>query len=96
MCVIFFSYTSKNYFINHSYNPIGDKIGACPAGDWRNPIVIDMYNDITERVCKKFNIPFIDTRDIMGPLYDRASDFCHYRDISSVYESLYIVDKVFE
>ena len=90
----FFPYTST-CFINHSYNPIGDKIGACPAGDWRNPIVIDMYNDITERVCQKFNIPFIDTRDIMGPLYDRASDFCHYHGFPAVANSIFLKKETF-
>ncbi len=54
-----------------------------------------MYNDIVEKVCRKFNITFIDTREIMGPLYDRATDWCHYRDISSDYESLYIAGKIF-
>ena len=70
-------------------------IGACPATDWRNPIVIDMYNDIVEKVCQKFNITFIDTGEIMGPLYDRAADWCHYRNISSDYESNYIAGKIF-
>jgi len=56
-------------------------IGACLATDWRNPTVIDMYNDIVEKVCRKFNITFIDFREIMSPLYDRATDWCHYRDI---------------
>ena len=81
---------------NHSYNPIGDWIGGCPAIDRRNPLVIDMYNQITERTCNKYNVSFIDTNDIMSPLWDRASDYCHYNDISSDWEAIYIVDKIFE
>jgi hypothetical protein len=80
---------------NISYNPIGDMIGTCPPADWRSPPVIDMYNQITKRLCEKFNIPLIDTNDIIGIMWDRALYWCHFDDISGDMEALYILDRVF-
>ena len=55
-----------------------------------------MYNQITKRICEKYDIPFIDTNDIMGAGWDRAKDWCHYRDSSSDMELMYIFDRIFE
>lgn len=74
---------------------IGDMIGTCPLEDWRNPPVIGMYNQITKQKCKEFDIPLIDTNDIMGMIWDRAEDWCHYRDISSDIEIMYNFDRFF-
>jgi hypothetical protein len=70
-------------------------IGTCPPADWRSPPVIDMYNQITKRLCEKFNIPLIDTNDIIGIMWDRALYWCHFDDISGDMEALYILDRVF-
>ena len=48
--------------------------GACPPTDWRSPPVIDMYNQITKRLCEKFKIPLIETNDIIGIMWDGARD----------------------
>merc|ERR1712183_654573 len=77
------------------YNPIGDRIGSCPPSDWRSPPIIDLYNGVMERVCQEYGLPYIDTTDIMGILWDRAEDWCHYRDVSSEMEYLYIMDRIF-
>jgi hypothetical protein len=83
------------YFIKcFSYNPIGNQIGACPPTDWRSPPVIDIYNRITERLCKEFKIPLIDTKYIIGVMWDRAADWCHYNDISGEMEARYILNMV--
>ena len=37
---------------------------------------------------------FIDTSDIMGIMWDRASDWCHYQDISSDMDMIYFVRMV--
>jgi len=83
------------YFRSTHYNPIGDMIGSCPPTDWRSPPVIDMYNQVTKRVCNKFKIPLIETNDIIGIMWDRASDWCHYDDVSSDMEVLHIIDRIF-
>ena len=70
-------------------------MSSCPPGDWRSPPVIDMYNQVTKRVCNKFKIPLIETNDIIGIMWDRAADFCHYKDVSSDMEVLYILDRIF-
>lgn len=83
------------YFRTMHYNPIGDKIGACPPEDWRSPPVIDMYNRITKQLCKEFKISLIDTNDIVGVTWDRASDWCHYEDSSGEMEAIYILHRIF-
>jgi hypothetical protein len=79
----------------YSYNPIGDIIGSCPPKDWRSPRVIDMYNTIEKRVCDEYGMPWIDTNDIMGIMWDRAADWCHYDDVSSDMEAKYILGRTF-
>ena len=38
------------------------------------------------------NVPFIDTDFIIGPMWDSAGDFCHYRDDKVVKaEALYVL-----
>lgn len=81
--------------LHFSYNPMGDFITACPPLDWRSPLVIDMYNDILRRLCKSFKIPLIDTNDIIGIMWDRAEDWCHFRDVSGDMETIYILDRIF-
>jgi len=53
-----------------------------------------MYNEITERACKASGMSFIDTSDIMGIMWDRASDWCHFNDISSDTEMIYFIRSV--
>jgi hypothetical protein len=76
------------------YNPIGDRIGECPPTDWRSPPVIDGYNRILKRVSKKFGVQFIDTNAIIGPVWDSAPDWCHYRNVAGVNDALYIAGRV--
>jgi len=96
MMVMMFHGTNIDlYFRSTHYNPIGYEIGSCPPTNWRSPPVIDMYNQITKRVCNKFKIPLIETNDIIGIMWDRAADWCHYEDVSSDMEILYILDRLF-
>jgi hypothetical protein len=77
------------------YNPLGDMITSCPPTDWRSPPVIDGYNRILKRVSKKFGVPFIDTTaSIIGPVWDSAPDWCHYRNAAGEKEALYITGRV--
>jgi len=83
------------YVRNVHENPLGAGPGSCPAGDWRNPEVIRIYNEILAEVCRELKIPFLDTTDIMTPLWDSASDWCHYRDAVGQAEALYLVSLFF-
>jgi hypothetical protein len=76
------------------YNAIGDKIGGCPPADWRSPPVIDGYNRILKRVSKNFGVEFIDTNAIIGPVWDSAPDWCHYRNEAGEKDALYIAGRV--
>ncbi len=57
--------------------------------------MINMYRTIAERVCKAHGMPLIDTSEIMDIMWDRASDWCHYDDVSSDMEAMYILSTVF-
>lgn len=67
-----------------------------PSKDFRNPPVIDYYNNITKSLCRQFNIPLIETNDIIGIMWDRAKDWCHYDDISGIFEAEYILAKIYQ
>ena len=74
------------------YNPFGDVILQCPPKHWRNPIVIDGYNAISQKISQKFQmIPFIDTNFIISPMWDSAPDWCHYKNKAGQHDALYIL-----
>ncbi|KAL3769835.1 hypothetical protein ACHAWO_011325 [Cyclotella atomus] len=83
------------YFRNMHYNPLGDLITQCPPADWRNPNVVDTYNIITKELCNEFQVPFIDTTDITGIMWDRQEDWAHFKDISGELEARYFLYRVF-
>ena len=63
------------------YNPVGDAKTWCPPHDAKSPPVIDAYNAISKQLCDKENhdVIFIDTNSaVIGPVWDRAADWCHY------------------
>lgn len=71
--------TTKVFVRSVNYNALGARYTACPPLDHRSPIVIDMYNAILKNVTSFYNIPYIDTNHIMGPLWDSALDWSHPR-----------------
>lgn len=75
------------------YNPLGDSISHCPPGDKRTPAVIDGYNEILRNLARKHNVTFIDTGDIMDPMWDAAPDYCHYTKWEARMEAFYIVQE---
>lgn len=83
------------YFRSMHYNPLGNLIGACPVQDWRNPPVVDMYNQIIRLSAAKFNITLIDTAYITGIMWDGAPDWCHFRNTAGEMEARYILGRIF-
>jgi hypothetical protein len=77
-----------------NYNPLGDVISQCPPGDRRSPVVIDEYNEILRNLARKHNVSFIDTGDMMDPMWDAASDYCHYTNLEARMEAFYIIQEI--
>ncbi|KAL7476401.1 hypothetical protein ACHAW6_002267 [Cyclotella cf. meneghiniana] len=83
------------YFRNMHYNPLFEDMQVCPPRDWRNPNVVDMCSGIVKQVCAEFNVPYIDTSDITGVMWDRHSDWAHFKDVSGELEALYLLHHLF-
>ena len=83
------------YFRKVHYNPLGDLIIACSPLDYLYPSVIDGYNEITGKLSREYNITLIDTIIVMGPMWDLAKDWCHYRVESVRVEAFYILRQIF-
>jgi hypothetical protein len=81
---------SRVIVINTHYNPPGDLITACPPKDWRSIPVIDEYNKFVRAMCARRGIDFIDTRDIIGPVWDSGADLNHYHGQAGVAEAEYV------
>jgi len=79
------------------YNSLGDVKLTCPPQDWRHPAVIDQLNMIIKNLTQSMGVQFIDTSQIIGPMWDTAGDFCHYRndDVSSS-EALYMLGRLIQ
>ena len=76
-------------------NPLGNQISKCPPTDWRNPEVIRIYNEILEGVCSRVGLHFIDTNEIIQPLWDSAEDWCHYTGFVGKADALAIARVVY-
>lgn len=77
------------------YNPLGDEKTTCPPEDWRWPPVIDMYNDIIHNLSISMDVPFLNTNFIIGPMWDSARDWCHYKfSFASQSEALYMLGQL--
>jgi hypothetical protein len=79
---------------NVHYNPLGERISKCPSEDWRNPMLIDLYNKALRTKCRALNITFVDTNFIMGPVWDTATDWCHYDGKHGRAEALHLAKLV--
>ena len=73
---------------------MGDVYSICPQKDWRYPPVIDAYNEILQRLSETKNVPYIDTNDIVGPMWDSADDWCHLTSKVGTAEALYILGSI--
>jgi hypothetical protein len=83
------------YLRSINYNPLGGVIASCPPGDWRSPMVIDGYNAILRHLTAEFQLPYIDaSTHIVGPMWDSAADWCHYRNEVGDQIARYIVARV--
>ena len=67
------------WFLATGYSPLGCIRTACPALDRRLPPVADAYNAVARAVAAAHapRVGFVDTRDIVGPMWDAAPDWCH-------------------
>jgi hypothetical protein len=82
------------YLRSMNYNPLGGRIASCPPTDWRSPVVVDGYNAILRRLAKSFHITYIDSNFIVGPMWDSAPDWSHYRNEVGHRMAAYIVARV--
>eukprot|EP00035_Acanthoeca_spectabilis_P026884 m.464625 g.464625 ORF g.464625 m.464625 type:complete len:428 (+) comp23621_c0_seq1:167-1450(+) len=62
-----------------NYIPMMAWMLNCPPNDWRQPWVIDVYNDMLKSECTKNGIQVVDTNaQVIGPIWDSAWDWCHF------------------
>jgi hypothetical protein len=69
--------TIKMFFRSMNYNGLRAQLTTCPAFDYRTPPVVDMLNSVMERLCREYDVPYIDLTHIMGPMWDSAQDYSH-------------------
>jgi len=70
-------------------NPLGNRISDCPPTDWRNPEVIRVYNELLKSICDQLSIDFVDTAEIISPMWDTAQDWCHYNNHVGLTEAIF-------
>jgi len=80
---------------SENYNALGAHYTACPPLDHRSPPVIDLLNAIISSLAAEFNVPYIDTNHIMGPMWDSAWDWNHPMGKVFTAEITYILHYVF-
>ena len=71
----------------------------CPPADWRSVPVIAAYNNaLLQDLAPKHEgmIKFIDTRFIIGPLWDSAKDWSHYVGKVFAAQGQFLLYKMFQ
>ena len=91
----YYNGTSKVFMRSVNYNGMSVAITHCPPYDHRSPPVIDMMNSVLHRLTMELKIPYIDTNDIMGPMWDSAQDYCHPKGKVFTAEVEYILHYIF-
>mmetsp|Transcript_23149 Transcript_23149/g.28416 ORF Transcript_23149/g.28416 Transcript_23149/m.28416 type:complete len:501 (+) Transcript_23149:108-1610(+) len=56
--------------------PVSQRQATCPPMDWRVH-ALSGYNEVLLKIGKEMNIPVIDTRFIISPMFDSYEDFMH-------------------
>mmetsp|Transcript_1784 Transcript_1784/g.3898 ORF Transcript_1784/g.3898 Transcript_1784/m.3898 type:complete len:178 (+) Transcript_1784:661-1194(+) len=78
------------------YNALGDIKTTCPPLGWRNPTVLDTYNEIARRIANESNVPFLDGGYLMDPMWDSPGDFSHYSNLAGKMEVIYFLRKIID
>ena len=68
---------SRIVLATSNYNGIGCGMHLCPIPDFRIPPVLEVINEILERVAARHNVPFVDMEHIIKPMWDHSVDLCH-------------------
>lgn len=75
-------------------NGLGVMYTSCPAKEYRHPPLVMMYNNLLSKLSAEYNIPYIDTFHIQGPLWDGSLDWSHPSDKVATAEVEYIMYSV--
>ena len=70
---------------------MGDVYSTCPPQDWRYPPIIDEYNAIIQSICNDYDLPFMNTNEIVGPMWDSGDDWCHLHGKVAIVEAYYLL-----
>lgn len=90
-------YYNKTWILSCDPNSIGQIMPANKTlKDWRNPAVVDMYNNIIKEEVNKYNnIKYINLWPIVYPMWDSAPDYSHYINNVGRTMAQYIVNTFF-
>ena len=84
------------YLRDPHYNALGDVKTACPPVDHRSPPFIDGYKEIVRNLAREYNVPYIDTSQIMDTMWDSAEDWTHYKGEVGKIEAYAILKRILE
>lgn len=82
------------YLRDPHYNALSDAKTTCPPVDHRSPPFIDGYKEIVRNFAKKYNVPYIDTSQIMDTMWDSAEDWSHYNGEAGKIEAYAILKRI--
>jgi hypothetical protein len=72
-----------------NYNGLGYPGLQCPPEEGRTmPHLVDQYNTELRRIAIRYKLPFLDTSDLMRPIWDTAFDHCHYEGAGHLAQAL--------
>lgn len=67
----------KLLVLSTDYNPLACRHTTCPPLDLRNPPMIAELNRRMEDGAARHGAEFLDNADLMGPMWDVSTDWCH-------------------
>jgi len=88
----------KLIFRSIHYIPLNRMRLSCPPTDWRSPVLVDMYNEILRQVVESYSafpkLRFVDTSEVIRPIWDTAEDWCHYGSKIGVPEAAFLLNHI--
>ena len=87
------------------YHPLSNIILSCKPTDWRSPMLTDAYNEVLMQIADHHEafrrdnnslFRFVDTSEMVRPVWDTPDDWSHYSPKVGVEEAIFLLNQIWD